>query len=49
MSEDEKKATLKRLREDPRVQVALFSLKAGSVGGAYHFWTTESNANSLND
>lgn len=32
MSEDEKKATLKRLREDPRVQVALFSLKAGSVG-----------------
>ncbi|KIO20076.1 hypothetical protein M407DRAFT_81955 [Tulasnella calospora MUT 4182] len=32
MSGDEKEITLKRLKEDPQVQVALFSLKAGSVG-----------------
>ncbi|KIO25383.1 hypothetical protein M407DRAFT_56351, partial [Tulasnella calospora MUT 4182] len=32
MSGDEKEITLKRLKEDPQVQVALFSLKAGSIG-----------------
>ncbi|KAG8913842.1 hypothetical protein FRC01_004354 [Tulasnella sp. 417] len=32
MGRDEKETTLQRLNEDPHVRVALFSLKAGSVG-----------------
>ncbi|KAG8937480.1 hypothetical protein FRC00_005086 [Tulasnella sp. 408] len=46
MKEGEKEAMLKRFNEDPCVQIALFSLKAGSVGATCDLYALENKAKS---